>query len=286
LQGAAIQDLRKLIKPQVPDANTPVVVVSQNNGDDSALAADSRDLVIDIFDKPVVVRVRIGSRSAGLGDVVPLARAVAEEITKKTLEALGSGQSRIACRPGCCACCHYLVPLSVPEALRLNHEIQCLPDFRRRLIQRECILEARRILEQGRAGAVSCHQECGATPTAEDLKALSQWYKNLSLTCPFLEDGLCTIYAERPISCREHVVTGSAGVCSGQAGVAEVVRMPVYVTEVLGRLAAELEQTSVEAVMLPLVLVWYEHNAERDRQTWPTNTIVDMFAEIVRGSVA
>ena len=274
-----------MIKTQVIDANTPVVVVARNGGGDSDPATGSRELVIDVFDKPVIVRVRIGSESAGLADIVPLAQTVSEEITKRALEALGPERSWIACRAGCCACCHYLVPLSVPEALRLNRDIQLLPDSRRRLIQRECILKARRILDQGRARAISCHQECSATATAEDLKALSQWYKNLSLTCPFLEDGLCTIYAQRPICCREYFVTGSAKACSGEGGVAEVVRMPVYVTQVLGRLAAELEQTSVEAVMLPLVLLWYEHNAERDRQTWPTDMLVDRFAKIVRDSV-
>jgi len=275
-----------LIKPQVTDANTPLVVVSRNTGEDSDPTTGSRELAVDVFDKPVDVRVRIGSESAGLADIVPLAQTVSEEITKRALEALGPERSRIACRASCCACCHYLVPLSVPEALRLNHDIQRLPQSRRRLIERECILKAHRIIDQGRARATSCHQECGATATAEDLKALSQWYKNLSLTCPFLEDGLCTIYAERPICCREYFVTGSAKACSGEGGVAEAVRMPVYVTEVLGRLAAELEQTSVEAVMLPLVLVWYEHNAERDRQTWPTDMLVDRFAKIVQDSVA
>jgi len=78
-------------------------------------------------------------------------------------------------------------------------------------------------------------------------------------------------------------VTGSALLCQAKwTDDSKVVRMPVSVLNALGQLAAELEQSSVEAVMLPLALAWAQENLERDKQVWPAATMVERFVEIVK----
>jgi len=47
-------------------------------------------------------------------------------------------------------------------------------------------------------------------------------------------------------------------------------------------LGCELEDTSAEAVMLPLVLFWAQENVERARQTWPAAMMVERFVEILK----
>jgi hypothetical protein len=51
---------------------------------------------------------------------------------------------------------------------------------------------------------------------------------------------------------------------------------------VLGRLAAEFEGTDVEAIMLPLSLVWFEENQQRAERTWPADLLVGRFVEIIQ----
>ena len=63
---------------------------------------------------------------------------------------------------------------------------------------------------------------------------------------------------------------------------AEVVEMPVQMVDALAQLVSELEGTGVEAVMLPLVLVWHEGNPRRARRTWPAEMMVERFVEIVK----
>jgi len=115
-----------------------------------------------------------------------------------------------------------------------------------------------------------------------DLNLVSSWYRSLKLACPFLYKGVCTIYEQRPLACREHFVRGSARLCKGGRGRAKVVKMPVRVVDALAQLASELEGTSVEAVMMPLVLVWYEQHPERDERSWPATMMVERFVEIVK----
>jgi len=164
----------------------------------------------------------------------------------------------------------------------LKEEISAEPGYRRESMSRACLLAARRIVSQeppkpfmGQPAQVS-----PASPV--DLDLVSDWYAGFKLACPFLDNNLCTIYERRPLACREYFIKGSAGACKGQGGIAEMVEMPVQVTNVLARLASELEGTRVEAVLLPLALVWCEENPERVERTWPAAMMVERFVEIVK----
>lgn len=85
------------------------------------------------------------------------------------------------------------------------------------------------------------------------------------------------------IACREYIVTGSALLCEDErTDESQIVQMPVSVLRCLGQLTAELEQSNIEAVMLPLALPWAQENLERAKRTWPAVTMVERFVEILR----
>jgi Fe-S-cluster containining protein len=46
-------------------------------------------------------------------------------------------------------------------------------------------------------------------------RKLSLAYFTLSIACPFLEEESCSIHAERPLVCREYLVTSPAKLCAG-----------------------------------------------------------------------
>ncbi len=58
--------------------------------------------------------------------------------------------------------------------------------------------------------------------------------------------------------------------------------MPISILDCLGQLAAELEQSDIEAVMLPLALPWVQENLERGERTWPAVAMVECFVEILQ----
>jgi len=125
------------------------------------------------------------------------------------------------------------------------------------------------------------HQAEGSPARPVDLNLVSNWYTNLKLRCPFLYNHACSIYDQRPLACREHFIKGSARACGGLRGVAEVLDMPVQLPNVLGQLASELEGTDVEAVILPLALVWCQENPDRTERSWPAEMMVNRFVDIV-----
>jgi Fe-S-cluster containining protein len=237
---------------------------------------------LDILGKMVDFHICVGKGQAKLGDIVPLARELCTNITEVVLHSIRSDGGHIPCCKGCSICCSNLVPLSVPEALRLKEEISAVPADRRESIKRTCILASRLILNQKPPGQ-SKHQIAEAPPAYQvDLNPVSDWYASLNLACPFLDNDLCIIYEQRPLACREHFVEGSARACRGQRGTAEVIEMPMQVPNALAQLASEFEGTSVEAVLLPLVLVWCQKNQERAERTWPSEMMVRRFVEIIK----
>lgn len=119
--------------------------------------------------------------------------------------------------------------------------------------------------------------------TESDISQISRWYSQMKLPCPFLSENLCSLYQIRPSACREHIVTESSNLCGTDTTKDfNVVKMPVNILEVLTQLTAQLEQSQLEAVMLPVALPWTQINLERDKRTWPAIEIVEKFADILQ----
>ena len=252
-------------------------------GDTYNCAGEVIGLELDVLGKEVNFRVDVGQGRARLADIVPLARTLCTKITDVVVESILSDGGNIPCCKGCAACCaRYLVPLSVPEALRLNEEISAAPPHQRESMLKACLLSARRILSQKPPKQFIDKTTDASQVSPAELNLVSSWYTSLKLPCPFLYKGLCSIYEQRPLACREHFVNGSAEACKGERGTAEVVEMPVQIPNALAQLAGELEGTSAEAVILPLALVWCEQNPERAERTWPAVMMVKRFFEIVK----
>jgi Fe-S-cluster containining protein len=116
---------------------------------------------------------------------------------------------------------------------------------------------------------------------SSEMKALADWYTSLKITCPFLRDGLCIIYKQRPLVCREHFVTGSAQDCRRNAGDAMIIEMPVQMGNVLCRLSRGLCDVD-DAVMMPLALAWCDINKQILERTWPAEVMVKLLAKIIK----
>ncbi len=79
---------------------------------------------------------------------------------------------------------------------------------------------------------------------------------------------------------------GPAARCAGDAGVAQVVDIPVRMVDALVYLTVDLEKSDPEAVMMPLLPVWYERNAHRAEQSWPAALMAERLADIVQTMAA
>src|SRR5262245_28936346 len=201
------------------------------------------------------LRLRVGALNVVHPITVPNAQVRAVEIVpalqglvNAVVEAAEAGQT-ISCRKGCGACCRQLVPVSRSEGERLLQVVDALPAERRDVLMKR-FATAEAVIES--AGLKERRDRSD--------RELSAAYFALRLPCPFLEEESCSIHPERPLVCREYLVTSPAELCSGpeQEGVT-----PVAVPKV--SLAARgLQEEKDEWFPLAMLMAWARR---RPRQT-------------------
>ncbi len=229
---------------------------------------------MEIFGETVLFRINVVPRMIKLSEIVPLAYEIASIISNIILKRSTKEGLVIPCQKGCAACCNYLVPLSIPEAFHLRRIVLGLSEHRRNTIFNSFLVSAKCILNN----QTQYVQSMG-------MDELSMWYTQLNLRCPFLSDNICSIYDKRPIACREHLVTDSNYFCNPNQEIDfNKIVLPVGILECLGVLNAELKNTDIEAIMMPLALLWAQDNPGGDNETWPSVEIVRRFTEIIKKS--
>jgi len=184
----------------------------------------------------VVHPITVANAQLPAAEIVPALQGLVNAV----VEAAEAGQ-KISCRKGCGACCRQLVPVSRTEGERLLQVLEALsPDRRDVLMKRFAAAEA--TIE-----SAGLNQRRGRSD-----RELSTAYFALRLPCPFLEDESCSIHPERPLVCREYLVTSPAELCADpkQEGV-----RPVAVPKV--SLAARgLQDEDDDWFPLALLMAW------------------------------
>jgi len=144
-----------------------------------------------------------------IGQLLPALRSLTNSVVDAAVQREEKAGGKISCKAGCGACCRQLVPISVAEARELPSLIAGLnPAHRDRVTARF-------------EDAISSLQASGlwdrlqnlATIPLEERIAFAMEYVSKGIPCPFLEDESCSIHENRPLICRQYLVTSPASHC-------------------------------------------------------------------------
>lgn len=108
----------------------------------------------------------------------------------------------VSCRLGCDHCCKQPVFITPLEGLAIRNMVdssglaEAVSD---RTARYRAEIAARRHGAAGLRSLLRSVRGLGAPPTRAERRAV------FGIHCPFLENGRCTIYAARPLMCREHI---------------------------------------------------------------------------------
>jgi Fe-S-cluster containining protein len=142
--------------------------------------------------------------------MLPLARSLSDAINSRLPGILEQAGEKITCKAGCGACCRHLVAISEVEARAIGRLIESLPEPRRAQIKGRFAAAHKRLEEAGLLTQLEEPEKW----TDGGYDRLTKDYFKLGIACPFLEEESCTIYGERPITCREYLVTTPAENCA------------------------------------------------------------------------
>jgi Fe-S-cluster containining protein len=165
----------------------------------------------------------------------------------------------VSCQKGCGACCRQLVPLSPADARHIARLITNMPEPRKTEILSR-FAAARQKLEE--TGFWQRLNDRAQWPDSDVSKIGVEYYK-LGIACPFLEDESCSIHRERPLTCREYLVTSPAENCASPSSDAiDCVPMPAKVWLSAARAESNLAAGERYIDWIPLIqaLDWVTKN--------------------------
>ncbi|MBV9835082.1 MAG: YkgJ family cysteine cluster protein [Alphaproteobacteria bacterium] len=190
-----------------------------------------------------------------LPTLLRLVNAVVEE-TERQVERKGL---KISCTKGCGACCRQLVPISDVEAHHLRALVDAMPPARRKVIEDRFAEASRRLQEAG----LKAYMMAPTGHSPEEATEFGLEYYELDLACPFLEDESCSIHQDRPLVCREYLVTSPAANCSRLAeGEIDPVEVP-KMSALARTLTDPSGNQSTRWTALSLALEWAAGHPER-----------------------
>jgi Fe-S-cluster containining protein len=165
---------------------------------------------IDAGDWELHGEVNVPSGPMSLDGLLPVVRGLSDAIVAESARAVESLGACVSCKAGCGACCRMMVGISEVEARRIRKVVESLPEPRRAEITAR-FAAARRKLEESGLVPQLLRREHLSDP---EYTALATAYFQQQIACPFLENESCSIYEERPITCREYLVTSPAENCA------------------------------------------------------------------------
>jgi Fe-S-cluster containining protein len=156
------------------------------------------------------LHMSIPDGTVGAPAMLPLFRKVAEDLLDAGVAGAEAAGKSVSCKKGCGACCRQLVPISPVEAREIGRVIERMAPARREVILERFAAARRRLAEEHLLEPLSQPDHF----SHEHMRSLGREYFQLGIACPFLEEESCSIYHDRPITCREYLVTSPAENCS------------------------------------------------------------------------
>lgn len=221
--------------------------------------------------EPVEMEVTVPANQVRLRRMLPILQMMTNSFVDMSEEGAKRQNAKISCKAGCGACCRQAVPLAEIEVYQIAALVENLPEPRRSEVRQRFADGVKRFHEKNWFERMNGYGDL--TPQERQKIILEYFYEGVP--CPFLENESCSIHTERPLSCREYLVTTPAENCAKPT--AETVR-PINIllkfSDTLRAMAptGHLDERKINFVPLIRALEWaeiYPENvSEKSGQQW------------------
>lgn len=124
----------------------------------------------------------------------------------------------VSCRAGCGACCRQPVPISEAEVYQIAELVAAMPEPQQSKVRGRFKDATGHFASTGWFERFADHARRSSELTVEEGYmegvGLIREYFAAGIPCPFLEEESCSIHADRPVACREYLVTSPAEHCA------------------------------------------------------------------------
>ncbi len=221
---------------------------------------------ITIGGRPLAIELTVPSRAVKPRRMLPVFQGMSDLFAEMGEKAVNAAGEKLSCRKGCAACCRQPIPLAEIETHQIAELVESMPEPQRTEIKKRFEDAWHHFTEIGWFDRL----DAAATASHEERQKLTAEYYHENVPCPFLENESCSIHENRPLVCREYLVTSPAEYCFALRG--EKIKM----VSLLAKPSETVRQLTnsknlnriVNFVPLVLALEW----AKRFPDEFPENT--------------
>jgi len=262
--------------PSSPDGRTPLTVIRLDPSRGTAEPAPdwiTATITATIGNEPHQLEISVPEGPARLRELLPVFEGLTDVLVGVAERQVTRAGETISCKKGCGACCRQVVPVSAAEARHLAQLVAALPQPRRAQVLERFAAARRRLADAGMLGRL---QTAGS-----EARPLGVAYFGLGIACPFLEEESCSIHADRPLACREYLVTSPAENCARPTPeTVRCVEVPARVSIAVRELEKETSAGAPAWVPLVLALDWAAEHAEETPTATGPQLLPGVFAKL------
>ncbi len=205
---------------------------------------------------PLEIQFSVPAKPVKLQRMLPIFQQMTNTFVEANVTAVKKSDEEVSCKKGCGACCRQPVPVAEIEAYKLAEIVEDLPEPRRSKIKKRFEAAFRHFRETGWIEKLlNCEND-------EQLKEIALEYFYEGIPCPFLENESCSIHRQRPLACREYLVTSPAENCANpSAATVDMIPQPVKLSNALRKLGQSRKIGNINFIPLVLSLDWAHNNS-------------------------
>lgn len=202
----------------------------------SSRAHIDAELKLQIGAYPIELQVAVNTQPSSPATILAFVQQFADKIVQIGVDEASKAGKQISCKKGCGACCAQLVPVTEIEIRYIADMIKSMPKPMKKVIMLRFDAARQKLQDAG------LWQQL-ITPNSFEISRTDEFamnYFDLQIECPFLVEGACSIHVNRPIICREYLVTSDAAYCAcPRDEKIEGVSIPLRLSTILGHVCED-----------------------------------------------
>ena len=176
------------------------------------------NIVLRINGEPVEMEMTVPAFPIKPHRMLPVFQQMSSAMVGECVNAVEAKGKSVSCKAGCGACCRQAVPISEVEAYQLAELVESMPEPRQSEVRQRFaqalahFTEMKWFDELIDIKDLASAGDPGFTP--DKFNEVITNYMKEDVPCPFLEEESCSIHPDRPLLCRDYLVTSAGEKCA------------------------------------------------------------------------
>lgn len=231
---------------------------------------------------PIDMKMTVPANPVKPQRMLPVFHQMANSFVEIGVSAVESTGEKISCKKGCGACCRQPVPLAEIEAYQIAELVDTLPEPRQSEVRKRFDEAFKHFSEIGWYERLS---EAAGLSQKEQEAVVLDYFKE-GIPCPFLVDESCSIHQDRPVACREYLVTTPAENCAKpSAEGVNLIQLPVKPSKTLMKVGQKKQIRGINFIPMTLALKWAEMNEDVFDEKTGEEWMADFFQNLTKSEI-